>query len=108
LPGSAPLRPTLLLAWPTAEFGGMGIEGAVNIIYKPELEAAPDRESHDRLHAEKTAELRTFNTALEVAGRFDFDDVIDPADTRWYLAQTLKRLPVPPVRERKKHMVDTM
>ncbi|MEC9346111.1 MAG: carboxyl transferase domain-containing protein [Pseudomonadota bacterium] len=106
--GSAPLRPTLLLAWPTAEFGGMGIEGAVNIIYKPELDAAPDKESHDRLHAEKVAELRTHNTALEVAGRFDFDDVIDPADTRWYLAETLKRLPAPPVRERKKHMVDSI
>lgn len=106
--GSEPLEPSLLLAWPTAEFGGMGIEGAVNIICKPELDAAPDTESRDRLHAEKVAELKKSNTALEVAGRFEFDDVIDPADTRWYLAETLKRMPPPPPRERKKHPVDAM
>lgn len=106
--GSEPLEPTLLLAWPTAEFGGMGIEDAVNIIHKPELDAAPDKKAHDRQHAEKVAELKKANTALEVAGRFEFDDVIDPADTRWYLAETLKRLPPPEPRTRKKHPVDAM
>jgi len=106
--GSEPLEPTLLLAWPTAEFGGMGIEGAVNIINKPELDAAPDKETHDRIHAERVAELKKANTALEVAGRFEFDDVIDPADTRWYIAETLKRLPAPAPRQHRKHPVDAM
>ena len=40
--GSRPLEPSLLLAWPTAEFGGMGLEGAVNIIHKKELDAIED------------------------------------------------------------------
>ncbi len=49
--GSRPLDPTLLVAWPTAEFGGMGIEGAVNIIHKKELEAESDPAKRAALHA---------------------------------------------------------
>ena len=41
--GSQPLNPAILLAWPTAEYGGMGLEGAVNIIYKAELDAVDRR-----------------------------------------------------------------
>ena len=46
------------------------------------------------------------NTALSAAARFDVDDVIDPADTRRLLAQTLARLPLPPPRVARKHPVD--
>lgn len=71
-------------------------------------EAAPDQETHGRIHAGKVAELKQANTALEVASRFAFDDVIDPADTRWYIAGTLKRLPAPAPRRHRKHPVDAM
>ena len=47
-------------------------------------------------HRDKTEALKRANTALSAAARFDVDDVIDPADTRRLLAQTLARLPVPP------------
>ena len=104
--GSMPLEPAILLAWPTAEFGGMGLEGAVNIIHKRELEAAPDDASRAELHLHHTEALKRSNTALEVAARFDFDDVIDPAETRAVLARTLKTLPVPAPRSGRKHPVD--
>jgi acetyl-CoA carboxylase carboxyltransferase component len=104
--GSRPLDPELLVAWPTAEFGGMGLEGAVNIIYRKELEAIEDAAARAAFHLEKTDGLKRANTALSAAGRFDIDDVIDPADTRRVLAQTLARLAPPPPRTARKHPVD--
>jgi acetyl-CoA carboxylase carboxyltransferase component len=104
--GSRPLEPELLVAWPTAEFGGMGLEGAVNIIYRKELEAIDDPAARAAFHLEKTDALKRANTAMSAAGRFDVDDVIDPADTRRVLAQTLARLAPPAPRTARKHPVD--
>ena len=47
----------------------------------------------DLVHRERTDELKRYNTALEVAGRFGYDDVVDPADTRSILLNTLAGLP---------------
>jgi len=94
------------LQWPTAEFGGMGLEGAVNIIHKKELDAIEDARLRAAFHRDKTEALKRANTALSAAARFDVDDVIDPADTRRLLAQTLARLPVPSTRVTRKHPVD--
>jgi acetyl-CoA carboxylase carboxyltransferase component len=105
--GSRPLDPTLLIAWPTAEFGGMGIEGAVNIIYKKELEAESDPEKRAALHAQRTEELKASHTALAQAGHFAVDDVIDPAETRAVLAKTLRALPPPAPRTGRKRVVDS-
>jgi acetyl-CoA carboxylase carboxyltransferase component len=96
----------LLLAWPTAEFGGMGLEGAVNIIHRKELESIDDPERRAAFHRERTDALKRANTALAAAARFDVDDVIDPADTRRLLARTLARLPAPAPRAGRKHPVD--
>jgi acetyl-CoA carboxylase carboxyltransferase component len=104
--GSRPLEPALLVAWPTAEFGGMGLEGAVNIIYKKELEAIADAAARAQFHRDKTEALKRANTALAAAGRFDVDDVIDPAETRRVLAETLSRLAPPVPRTTRKHPVD--
>jgi len=104
--GSAALHPSLLLAWPTAEFGGMGLEGAALIIYKDELAAAPDEETRQQMHLDFTNELKSMNTALESAARFKYDDVVDPADTRAILAQHLKVLPQPAPRTGRKRMID--
>ena len=84
----------------------MGLEGAVNIIHKKELDAIEDAPSRAAFHRDKTEALKRANTALSAAARFDVDDVIDPADTRRLLAQTLARLPVPPARVARKHPVD--
>ena len=96
--GSRPLHPAILLAWPTAEFGGMGLEGAANIIYRQELDDARDAGERAELHRTLPPSCARYNTALEVAARFGYDDVIDPADTRDILLSTLATLPVPPPR----------
>ncbi len=100
--GSRPLHPAILLAWPTAEFGGMGLEGAASIIYKPELDAIADTAERAEAHKAYTAELKAFNTSLRVGERFGFDDVIDPADTRQILASTMDTFPAPAPRTGKK------
>lgn len=105
--GSRPLDPTLLIAWPTAEFGGMGIEGAVNIIHKKELEAESDAEKRAALHALRTEQLKASHTALAQAGHYAVDDVIDPAETRAVLARTLRAIPAPLPRDGRKHVVDS-
>jgi acetyl-CoA carboxylase carboxyltransferase component len=104
--GSKLIKPHLIVGWPTAEYGVMGPEGAVNIIFRDELNAAPDAESRERLRLELLKDLNSRYTGLEVAGKFEIDDIIDPADTRHYLAQTLAALPQPPVRTERKRMID--
>ena len=104
--GSRPFDPAILLAWPTAEFGGMGLEGAASIIYRKELDAIGDTEQRAAAHRERTDELKRYNTSLEVAGRFGYDDVIDPADTRNILLNTLASLPAPPPRAGRKRMIE--
>ena len=51
--------------------------------------------------------LMRMNTALEVSGRFEYDDVVDPAETRDFLAKTLRALPRPASRSGRKRTVDT-
>lgn len=104
--GSRPLHPSILLAWPTAEFGGMGLEGAASIIHRQELAAVEDPAERAALHRRRTEELRAYNTALEVAGRFAYDDVIDPAETRGILARVLRGLPAPPARNGRKRLIE--
>ena len=104
--GSPPLDPAILLAWPTAEFGGMGGEGAVNILHGPELAAAPDPQARAALQAKLAEKLKAHNTALEVASRYLVDDVIDPADTRAILLNTLATLPQPAPRTERKRLIE--
>lgn len=87
--GSQALRPAVLLAWPGAEYGGMGLEGAVEIAYGREIAAQPSPEAQAGLRAAHLARLRHEGSALETAARFLYDDVIDPADTRRLLELTM-------------------
>ena len=104
--GSDAFEPDLLLGWPTAEFGGMGLEGAVNIVHRDELEAASDDEERKHIRAGRTAEMKERNTGLRYAKGFALDDIIDPADTRAVLLRTLATLPPPPPRTVRKHPID--
>jgi methylmalonyl-CoA carboxyltransferase large subunit len=77
-------------AWPTAEVAVMGAEGAVEIVFRKEMEQAADK-------AARRAELietyrSTFATPYVAAGRRLVDDIIEPADTRRHLAQALEYL----------------
>jgi len=84
----------------------MGLEGAASIIYRRELDGIEDVEGRAMRHRERTDELKRYNTALEVAGRFGYDDVIDPADTRPILLNTLATLPSPPPRSERKRTIE--
>ncbi len=99
-------QPDLIVGWPTAEFGGMGLEGAVNIVYRDELAAAADDVTRKELRAQLTEELKERNTGLSYARGFALDDIIDPAETRDVLIRTLATLPVPPARTTRKHPID--
>jgi acetyl-CoA carboxylase carboxyltransferase component len=84
----------------------MGLEGAVNIIHGAELAAAPDEAARAMIHAKATEDLKRRNTGIEVAAKFEIDDIIDPADTRHFLGQTLKAMPTPATRNHRKRAID--
>ena len=84
-------RPAITVAWPTGEFGGMGLEGAVRLGYRKELDAIGDPAARQARYDELVAEQYTRGKALSTAMAFEIDDVIDPADTRAVLADVLAR-----------------
>lgn len=69
-------------AWPTGEFGAMGLEGAVRLGFKKELEAAASDEERDALFEDLLAAMYERGKATEAAAFLEIDGVIDPADTR--------------------------
>ena len=96
------------VAWPTAEFAAMNIEGAVKLGYRKELMKIEDPEEKLRVFNEKVEKEYESAKAVNAAVGGGLDDVIDPADTRSWIAQGLKRLPPAPRREGKKHAyIDT-
>lgn len=92
--------PVATAAWPSAEFGAMGLEGSVKLGFRKELDAAPAEQRqalYDRLLAEAIAR----GEALNMASFLEIDDVIDPADTRDWLQRVLTvacAAPLPPRR----------
>ena len=74
--------PQFVVAWPTGEIGAMGLEGAVRLGFRKELEAAPDAAARDRLLNDHVELAYQRGRALTAATAFEIDDVIDPADTR--------------------------
>jgi propionyl-CoA carboxylase beta chain len=79
-------------AWPTAEIAVMGPEGAVNIVYRRELERAPEAE-RERLRQEKIAEFRErFANPYVAAERGYIDAVIEPSQTRAKIITSLRAL----------------
>jgi methylmalonyl-CoA carboxyltransferase large subunit len=77
-------------AWPTAEVAVMGAEGAAEIVFKKEIDAAKDKPAKRKEMIEKYREA--FATPYVAAGRRLVDDIIEPADTRRVLAQALEFL----------------
>ena len=100
--------PALIVSWPTGEFGGMGLEGAVKLAWRKELAAIEDPEARHAEYERKLAELIEQGKALSTASLFEIDDVIDPAETRTVLAGALRAMPPPAARSgRKRPCVDT-
>jgi acetyl-CoA carboxylase carboxyltransferase component len=101
--------PAITLAWPSGELGAMGVEGAVRLALRGELAAIADEAAREQRVRELVAAVRANSSALNAATYFELDDVIDPADTRARLVQTLDATPVrppDPVSGRRRTMVD--
>lgn len=82
-------EPLLTIGWPTAELGAMGLEGAVRLGARRELDAIADADEREAKVHEMTAALHDHAKGLNAATLFELDDVIDPADTRRLIAATL-------------------
>jgi acetyl-CoA carboxylase carboxyltransferase component len=94
--------PLFCVSWPTGEFGGMGLEGAVRLGYRNELDAIDDPDERDRVFAEMVDRMYEHGKALNTATYFEIDDVIDPADSRRWITAMLTAAPEPAPREGKK------
>jgi acetyl-CoA carboxylase carboxyltransferase component len=100
--------PLIAVSWPTGEFGGMGLEGAVKLGYRNELAAIADPEERRAMYERMVAEMYEKGKALSTASLFELDDVIDPADTRRIIVEALRAVPPAPPRTGKKHAwIDT-
>lgn len=82
-------RPVFSIAWPTGEFGAMGLEGAVRLGFRKELEALPAGPQREALFQRLVAQQYANGEALNLAATLEIDAVIDPADTRSWLARGL-------------------
>jgi acetyl-CoA carboxylase carboxyltransferase component len=81
-------RPYATCAWPGAEFGPMGLEGAVRLGFRKELQAQPEGPQREALFQRLLSEAVQRGQALNMASHLEIDDVIDPAETRdWLLRQ---------------------
>ncbi|MEO8264027.1 MAG: carboxyl transferase domain-containing protein [Ilumatobacteraceae bacterium] len=100
--GGSTKAPAACIAWPTGEFGPMGLEGAVRLGFRKELEAIEDPDERERSFQQRVAQMYERGKALNTASYFEIDDVIDPADTRRWLAAILDASPTPPQRLGKK------
>ena len=91
--------PAFTVAWPTGEFGGMGLEGAVRLGFRKELEAVPEGPERDARYRELVARQYEKGSATNTAVHLEIDAVIDPASTRDWLARGLESAsaaPLPP------------
>ncbi|HSI54129.1 MAG TPA: carboxyl transferase domain-containing protein, partial [Ramlibacter sp.] len=82
-------EPDFIVAWPTGEFGAMGLEGAVKLGYRKELEAAAPGAERDALYQQLVGRQYEAGQALNMAATLEIDAVIDPAATREWLLRGL-------------------
>jgi acetyl/propionyl-CoA carboxylase alpha subunit/acetyl-CoA carboxylase carboxyltransferase component len=100
--------PFFTVAWPTGEFGAMGIEGNVRLGFRKELEAVEDLAEREKLFQKMVAGQYEFGKAINMAAFLEIDDVIDPLETRRWIIRGLKSQPAPVPREGKKRpFIDT-
>jgi acetyl-CoA carboxylase carboxyltransferase component len=101
-------EPVFTVSWPTGEFGGMGLEGAVRLGFRRELAAIDEPAEREAAYEALVARAYERGKALSVAAQFEIDDVIDPAASRDLVVNALRMTPAPPGRAGKKRpCVDT-
>jgi acetyl-CoA carboxylase carboxyltransferase component len=106
--GGSHKAPLFTVSWPTGEFGGMGLEGAVKLGFRKELAAIEDPEERKKAFDHMVKRAYEHGAALNTAAQFEIDEVIDPAESRQWIASALRSAPPPAPRTRKKRpCVDT-
>ena len=106
--GAGSLVPFFTAAWPTAEFAGMNIEGAVKLGFRNDLAAIEDPEERLQKYNEMVADSYDKAKAVNAASFFGIDDVIDPAASRDWIVMGLRSLPpVKPRTGKKRANIDT-
>ncbi len=100
--------PMFTIAWPSGEFGAMGLEGAVRLGFAKELAAVEDLGERQKLFDKMVAKAYQNGKAINMASFLEIDAVIDPEQTRAWLLRGLNAAPKPAPREgRKRPFVDT-
>lgn len=100
--------PLFVASWPSGEFGGMGLEGAVRLGYRKELEALADPAERQALFDKLVGEYYDKGKALSMASFLEIDSVIDPMETRRWVMRGLRSVSSPPARSGKKRpCIDT-
>jgi acetyl-CoA carboxylase carboxyltransferase component len=99
--------PVATVAWPTGELGPMGLEGAVKLGFRRELDAAGDEATRAALLDELIARAYEHGKALNVASAFEIDDVIDPADTRSVILAAFRGFSASPAPGKRRPFIDT-
>jgi acetyl-CoA carboxylase carboxyltransferase component len=94
--------PVFCVAWPTGEFGGMNLEGAVRLGQRRELDAIADPGERERAYQDMVERMYQWGKAVNTASHFEIDDVIDPADSRRWITSLLAAAPAPVSRSGKK------
>jgi acetyl-CoA carboxylase carboxyltransferase component len=100
-------EPLFAVAWPTGEFGGMGLEGAVRAGFRKELEAVKDPHEREALYEKLVAMAYDRGKAINMASYLEIDAVIDPADTRRWIMEGLKAAPAERTERTGHDFVDT-
>ncbi|MCW0213209.1 MAG: carbamoyl-phosphate synthase large subunit [Pseudonocardia sp.] len=99
--------PTFSVSWPTGELGGMGLEGAVRLGYRKELDAVEDPDERQALFEKMVAAEYEKGKALATATVFELDDVIDPAETRRWITSQFPARKVGPQPQKVRPNIDT-
>ena len=100
--------PMFTISWPTGEFGGMGLEGAVKLGYRKDLEAINDPEEREQAYQNLVEKMYEAGKGLSMADHFEIDDVIDPQDSRqWVMAALRAAGPGEERAYKKRPMIDT-
>jgi acetyl-CoA carboxylase carboxyltransferase component len=105
--GGSTKAPLACVAWPTGEFGGMGLEGAVRLGYRNELEAITDLDERDAAFQTMVDRMYEHGKAINAASHFEIDDVIDPAESRRWISSIVGSVPSAPRQGKKRPNIDT-
>lgn len=90
------------VAWPTGDFGAMGVEGAVKLGFKKQLADIGDAAERENMFQQLVAMAYERGKATNMATHLEIDDVIDPLETRTRLAQGLAAVPLDPITDRRR------